>query len=517
VRQAGPTHGKELNHEQIEPIRRSFDFARQWLRSYDPDVMPWEGGGSHTRDYEYRLMDALIEAFPDLWRQGRLRLMPAVDVWSLLDRWIRAGQIAGLTNVGEFHTDGGHTRAGLPAYICAATFYTMYFSDRPHSVDYTIFNDRPGYGQDLFNDWGVLLEITPGLAKAVNDAIWQVVQAHPYTGFDGSKEALEQLEASIPCPEPVRVLEFGSTPGLLPSRIQCALPAWQSDIDRAAGKLSAWHVCYTAWYTMARYAEEMKKGGTREAYGQLTDKNWPTARFDRLILDPFGNSEQEADGTAWLAGQFLDHHPEGEVLLYFTWPEMRQATELRKGLKLEPWQPTPEKEMASLRKSFDYGAVWEADSPADSNAACMRLMFEAIKGRLPRDQGRRLRVIPAGALLAALDKELKAGALPGVTGAGEFYKDGVMLRTGLPRYALAALRHAVVHQSDPKALDAELFHDPKAYPPDEIDPETPKGQLKQIIEDDDYDNGPHFPITPEGKKLVDDTVWEVVRQQGAAR
>jgi hypothetical protein len=271
------------------------------------------------------------------------------------------------------------------------------------------------------------------------------------------------------------------------------MPVWQPDLDRTAGKHSAWQVHYREWFSLARYAAEMKEGGMKDAYHQLIDKNWNSRRLDKLILNPIGGSEQEAEGTAWLARQFLDRHPDGEVLIYFTWPEMERATELRKSLKLKPWQPLPEERMASLRASFEYAA-------ADRGP-----MLERIKAALPEDQANRLRVIPAGALLAALDEKLKSGV-------GEFYKDGTMLRTGLPRYALAALRHAAVHGSHPRRLDATLFNDPKAYPPDALDPDTPKGQMQMTIKDEEYDNGPHYPITPEAKKLIDDAIWELTRR-----
>jgi hypothetical protein len=31
-----------------------------------------------------------------------------------------------------------------------------------------------------------------------------------------------------------------------------------------------------------------------------------------------------------------------------------------------------------------------------------------------------------------------------------------------------------------------------------------------VVRDDDYDNGPHLPITPEGKRLVDETIRAMI-------
>ncbi|MGQ9504349.1 MAG: hypothetical protein ACUVQG_11490 [Thermogutta sp.] len=116
-----------------------------------------------------------------------------------------------------------------------------------------------------------------------------------------------------------------------------------------------------------------------------------------------------------------------------------------------------------------------------------------------------------------LEAKLKAGALPGIAGADEFYTDDVTLRTGLPRYAAAALRHAVLHSAHPRALDASLFDEPKTYPPDAMDPDRKRGRGKAnvVVQDYDYDNGPHLPITPEAKRLVDDAIWELVGQKSA--
>ena len=125
--------------------------------------------------------------------------------------------------------------------------------------------------------------------------------------------------------------------------------------------------------------------------------------------------------------------------------------------------------MQALRKGFDYTAAWNDPKPIEGTAVGMKAFCEKLKQADP-EIARRFRVIPAGALLAALDARLKAGSLPGIAGVGEFYKDDVTLRTGLPRYALAALRHAVLHRSDPGKLDASCFNEPKSYPPDAMDP-----------------------------------------------
>ncbi len=513
---------KELNHRQMEPVRRSFDFPRQWLRRYDPDAEPWLAGGQ-SRDYDQRLMEELIRAYPKLWTEGRLRMIPVADIYYILDRKMRAGLVPGVLNLGEFYTDTLHHRAGMPAYTCAATFFTLLFGEKPHGLDYTLYNNQDaygkdwGHGKDQHNDSGEVVEITPERAKVINDTIWEVVNAHPYTRFSaqGSTETLAKLEASVPAPEPVRVLEYGRLAAW------SAMPFWQAALDRTAGKHSAWlatldlnpwsqtWACqWLAWV----FREQKHPYGFPEYFLEMDEPyHEPRLRHQGLCLQVGNPTDEEVEAFIYLARRFRRQREDAFFFGYFAWPAIPEATALKKKLKLEPWQLLPEEQMQALRKQFDYTAAWNAPQPIEGTAAGMKLFCEKLAKADPEIAGR-FRAIPAGELLAALDAKLKAGALPGITGVGQFYKDDLLLRTGLPRYALAALRHAVLHRSPPAKLDAAYFNDPKAYPPDAMDPNKKRGVGKAnvVVRDDDYDNGPHLPITPEGKRLVDDTIWELI-------
>jgi len=514
--------GKELNHQQMEPVRRSFDFSREWLRRYDPEAVPWLAGGQ-SRDYDQRLMEALIQAYPKLWAEGRLRMIPVGDIYYALDRKARAGQVPGVTNLGEFYTDTLHHRAGLPAYTCAAAFFTLLFGEPPGRLDYALYNNGDaygkdwGHGKDQHNDSGVVLEITPERAKAVNDTIWEVVNAHPYTRFSkaGSTEALAKLEAAIAAPEPVRVLEYGRLAAW------SAMPFWQAGLDRTAGTHSAWLAAldvnpwsqtWSCHWLAGVFREKRHPYGFREYFMEMDEPyHEPALRHQVLCLQVGDPTDEEVEGFVDLARRFRQRRDGALFLGFFAWPPMAEAAALRKELHLERWQLLPEQRMSDLRKGFDYTAAWNSSSPIEGTAAGMNVFCEKLSKADP-EIAKRFRTIPAGALLAALDAKLKAGALPGVAGVGEFYKDDVTLRTGLPRYALAALRHAVLHRSDPGKLDASFFNEPKTYPPDAMDPARKRGQGKAnvVVGEDDYDNGPHLPITAEGKQLVDETIWELV-------
>ena len=178
-------------HAIMEPFRKAFDFETAWLTTYDAEAekarKPWLRHNA-TRDHDYQLMEALKKLFPKLWQQNRLNLLPAGDVFLALDRAARTGKLPGLARIGDFYTNGVHIRSGLPRYTVAATFYAVLFRDRPHHLDWRIYNDRskhlnkPKRWICCEKDLGVHLEITPERAKAANDTIWEVVCGHPYTG-----------------------------------------------------------------------------------------------------------------------------------------------------------------------------------------------------------------------------------------------------------------------------------------------------------------------------------------------
>jgi hypothetical protein len=144
---------------------------------------------THSRKHMYSLMDALIAKHPEMWKQGRLGMVPVGDVFLEIDRRIKEGKVPGMVNVGDFSADGGHIRSGLPRYAVAATHYAVLFRDKPHHLDWRIFQDRSNYekSKERFKEYvhipdlGVHLDITPERAAAVNDAIWSVVAGHPYT------------------------------------------------------------------------------------------------------------------------------------------------------------------------------------------------------------------------------------------------------------------------------------------------------------------------------------------------
>jgi len=177
-------------HAIMEPFRKAFDYEAAWLVPYDRKAeeakKPWLRNNA-TRAHDHQLMEELKKQFPAMWKAGRLGMIPAGDVFLAVDRKARAGKVPGVEGIGDFYTNGVHIRSGLPRYTVTATFYAVLFRDRPHNLDWKIYNDQSTY-MNKPNRWiccekdlGVHLPITPEAARIVNDTIWDVVTMNPYT------------------------------------------------------------------------------------------------------------------------------------------------------------------------------------------------------------------------------------------------------------------------------------------------------------------------------------------------
>ena len=154
------------------------------MSKYDPKTeKPWIGNVNRTQDFSYQVFRGLQERFPELWKVGRLRMIPSGDLFLELDQRMRAGQVPGCRDIRDFYTDVQHIRFGLPRYTAAAMFYACLFEEHPGKLDWKLYNDRAKYGDDPHHDGGELLPITPENVRAINDIIWQVVSSHPFTGL----------------------------------------------------------------------------------------------------------------------------------------------------------------------------------------------------------------------------------------------------------------------------------------------------------------------------------------------
>jgi hypothetical protein len=99
-----------------------------------------------------------------------------------------------LTDIRLFYQDFQHQNPGLPRFFDAAVFYATLFGEKPLNLDYSGSNVFPSKREDgsfdtesyvnwRANDNRKFIEITPELAQAVAELIWEVVSRHPNTGM----------------------------------------------------------------------------------------------------------------------------------------------------------------------------------------------------------------------------------------------------------------------------------------------------------------------------------------------
>ncbi len=167
------------------PDRDAFDYAARWQQPYALTQTHWTGHVHRTRDFSVRVFRGLEQKFPALAREGRLRMIPAGDLFLELDQRMRTARVPGCRDIRDFYTDVQHIRFGLPRYTVAALFFYMLFDAPPDRLDWRLYNDRAKYGADPYHDGGELLPITEESAAAVHAAIREVLATHPYTRWTG--------------------------------------------------------------------------------------------------------------------------------------------------------------------------------------------------------------------------------------------------------------------------------------------------------------------------------------------
>ncbi len=130
----------------------------------------------------------------------------------------------------------------------------------------------------------------------------------------------------------------------------------------------------------------------------------------------------------------------------------------------------------------------------------MYLVMEGLKEEWPELwQEGRLGMVPVGDVFLALDRKMRDGKVPGIVNIGEYSADGGHLRSGLPRYTLAATHYAVLFKDHPKNVDWRVFQDRGNYE---------SGKFGFYVHQPDL--AVHLDITPERVGVVNDTIWEVV-------
>jgi len=172
------------------PDREGFVFDEEYLRFYQNEDPPWINRRNNTRDYRHLLFDYLVDQYPALWEEGRLSMIPINEIFLELDRIYRAGGDPELDNpaveekipgISSFYADALHTRAGMPQYVIAASYYTAFYGEHPSALDWEIANDDAPYGDDANHDFLPILPMTQARVDQVNAVIWEVFAKHPYS------------------------------------------------------------------------------------------------------------------------------------------------------------------------------------------------------------------------------------------------------------------------------------------------------------------------------------------------
>jgi hypothetical protein len=167
------------------PQRDRFDYAARWQQAYDPATSPRDNANRpwRSRAFSEQVFAGLRERFPALWREGRLRMIPAGELFFELDRALRAGRAPGIAGIGDFYTDVQHLRAGLPRYAVAALMFAALFETSPQGLDWKIYNDFARYGPDPSHDHTPVLPLSPERAQLVHTAVDTLLASHPLARF----------------------------------------------------------------------------------------------------------------------------------------------------------------------------------------------------------------------------------------------------------------------------------------------------------------------------------------------
>ncbi len=213
---------------QEEPEWDAFDYETYWLRPYSdppPDDDPFPSRIMRTQDYHNKLRQALQENQAEALGDRTIKVIPVGDALLELERRLKAGtfvdsqgdpftlqvrtvlvdneedknftgievQEVPFENVNIFYQDFQHHKAGLPRFFHSQVFYATIFGKKPVGLDYAGYNVFPYEKEDgtysmessvnwRANDNRHFIEITPELAEALGELVWDVVTSHPHSG-----------------------------------------------------------------------------------------------------------------------------------------------------------------------------------------------------------------------------------------------------------------------------------------------------------------------------------------------
>ena len=170
----------------------SLNYQQQWDRTYTGG---WDGT-NETRDYFQKVTDGTRTIVDDLAGSGTKNpvfMVPVGDVFYEIDKRAEAGQFSpgsGIDDVVDFYTDGIHF-GNLGSYVVALTFYSTMYHEDPNGLGVpTEWANQLGTGAGHFDfpnasSFSPLRgDLTAADVALLQDAVWDVVNGHPYSGVN---------------------------------------------------------------------------------------------------------------------------------------------------------------------------------------------------------------------------------------------------------------------------------------------------------------------------------------------
>lgn len=254
--------------------------------------------------------------------------------------------------------------------------------------------------------------------------------------------------------------------------------------------------------------------------------------WDAIVIQIFGSAKSFQTKEMWgqtfdepvnigdvvaasdLIHHFLRKNPEGRAYVYTVWPVMSPG-DVPTDEQLPAWAVEMKKTRGSIRDAefpdragFDYDNLWNSPYLGDHEKPWTladykhwrtrdytEQVFEGIKANFPNlwNSGR-LHHLPGGELFYQLNQKMKAGQFPGIRTITDFYTDVQHVRAGAANYSVAALFYTGIFRDHAGKLDYTIYNDQSRYGADRS-----------------HDFGEVIEITPERARIINDTIWELLR------
>ena len=155
----------------------SLDYRAKWLRKYTGG---WDGT-NETRDYFEKFVAGLRDAYKG--RAKPMLLVPVGDVLLELDGRMRAGKVPGYSDIAQVYMDGIHFN-NVGSYVVGTTYCATIFRHDPRGLTAEPYNEKLDPQKDR--------RIDEMLAKAIKEAVWEVVSRHTLAGVRSAPAGLER-------------------------------------------------------------------------------------------------------------------------------------------------------------------------------------------------------------------------------------------------------------------------------------------------------------------------------------